>query len=59
MPHTILRVPKDGMIEGFNAALAERGIVADPAQLVAAMRLQKFYDDLLAFKAARRNRCLR
>ena len=32
------------MIEGFNAALAERGIVADPAQLVAAMRLQKFYD---------------
>ncbi|MBI5898126.1 MAG: cell division protein ZapE [Rhodocyclales bacterium] len=56
MPHTILNVPKDGMIEGFNAALAERGIVADPAQLVAAMRLQKFYDDLLAFKAARRSK---
>ncbi len=44
------------MIEGFNAALRERGIVADPAQLIAAMRLQKFYDDLVAFKAARRNR---
>ncbi len=56
MPHKILNVPKDGMIEGFNAALAARGIVADPAQLVAAMRLQKFYDDLLAFKAARRNK---
>jgi len=56
MPHRILKVPKDGMIEGFNAALAARGIVADPAQLVAAMRLQKFYDDLVAFKAARRSR---
>src|SRR5690242_1141431 len=54
MPHKILKVPKDGMIEGFNAALNERGIVADPAQLTAAMRLQQFYDDLLAFKAARR-----
>lgn len=56
MPHRILNVPKDGMIEGFNAALAARGIVADPAQLVAAMRLQKFYDELLALKAARRGR---
>ena len=44
------------MIEGLNAALAERGIQADPAQQAAALRLQKFYDDLLAFKAARRNR---
>ena len=56
MPHTILNVPKDGMIEGFNAALALRGIQADPAQLVAAQRLQKFYDDLLALKAARRSK---
>jgi cell division protein ZapE len=56
MPHKILNVPKDGMIEGFNAALAARGIVADPAQLIAAMRLQKFYDELLALKAARRGR---
>ena len=56
MPHKILKVPKDGMIEGFNAALTERGIEADPAQLIAARRLQKFYDDLLAFKAARRGR---
>ncbi|NJD35048.1 MAG: AFG1 family ATPase [Betaproteobacteria bacterium] len=56
MPHKILKVAKDGMIEGFNAALALRGIEADPAQLVAARRLQKFYDDLLALKAARRSR---
>lgn len=56
MPHNILNVAKDGMIEGFNAALAARGIEADPAQLIAARRLQKFYDDLLAFKVARRGR---
>jgi cell division protein ZapE len=56
MPHRILNVPKDGMIEAFNRALAGRGIVADPAQLMAAMRLQQFYEELLAFKAARRSR---
>ncbi|MCM2307344.1 MAG: cell division protein ZapE [Sulfuritalea sp.] len=56
MPHKILKVPKYGMIEGFNAALAARGIEADPAQLVAARRLQQFYDELLALKAARRSR---
>ncbi len=44
------------MIEGLNAALKERGIQADPAQQAAALRLQKFYDDLLAFKAARRSK---
>jgi cell division protein ZapE len=56
MPHRILNVPKDGMIRAFNSALTCRGIVADPAQLMAAMRLQQFYDELLAFKAARRSR---
>jgi cell division protein ZapE len=55
-PHRILNVPKNGMIEAFNAAMEERGIVADPAQLTAAMRLQQFYDELVAFKAARRTR---
>ncbi len=54
-PHDILNVPRDGMIAAFNAALGERGIHADAAQSRAATRLQKFYDDLLAFKAARRN----
>ncbi len=56
MPHRILNVPKNGMIEGFHAVMASRGIVADPAQLNAAMRLQQFYDELLAFKAARRSK---
>ena len=55
-PHAILNVPADGMIRAFNRSLADRGIVADPAQLMATMRLQQFYDDLLAFKAARRTR---
>lgn len=54
MPHKILKVPRAGMIESFNAALAARGIAADPAQDIAAIRLQKLYDDLLALKVARR-----
>jgi cell division protein ZapE len=44
---------QQAMIDGFNAALTERGIVADDAQKAAALRLQKFYDELMAFKAAR------
>jgi cell division protein ZapE len=56
LPHRLLNVPKDGMIRAFNEALTGRGIVADPAQLMAAMRLQQFYDELIAFKAARRSR---
>ena len=44
------------MIRAFNEAMAARGCVADPTQLLAAMRLQQFYDDLVAFKAARRTR---
>jgi len=54
--HRILDVPEDGMIRAFDAALAARGIVADEAQVAAARRLQTFYDDLIAFKAARRTK---
>lgn len=56
MPYRILKVAKDGMLKAFNAALNKRGMVADATQLAAAQRLQKFYDELLALKAARRNR---
>ncbi|PKO83976.1 MAG: cell division protein ZapE [Betaproteobacteria bacterium HGW-Betaproteobacteria-11] len=56
MAYRILNVPKDGMIEAFDAALTRRGIVADPAQHAAAQHLQRFYDELLTLKAARRNR---
>jgi cell division protein ZapE len=55
-PHHILNVPKHGMIDAFNAALAARGIVADEAQQAAVIRLQTFYDELIAFKAARRTK---
>ena len=44
------------MIDAFDAALTARGIVADEAQRTAAVRLQDFYDGLLALKAARRTR---
>jgi cell division protein ZapE len=56
MPHRILNVPRHGMIDGFNQALAQRGICADAAQQAAALRLQDFYDALIAFKAKRRTR---
>ncbi len=55
MPYRVLNVPKNGMIDAFEAALKERGSVADPAQQAAAERLQDFYDGLIAFKASRRN----
>ncbi|MCX7898267.1 MAG: cell division protein ZapE, partial [Rhodocyclaceae bacterium] len=44
------------MIRAFEAALAARGIVADDAQRRAAERLQRLYDELIAFKAARRTK---
>ena len=56
MPHRILNVPKNGMIDAFNTALAVRGIEADDAQQAAVVRLQAFYDALVAFKAARRTK---
>ena len=52
--HRILNVPEDGMIRAFDAALAARGIEPDEAQQAAAMRLQGFYDELVAFKGMRR-----
>jgi len=56
MPHNILNVPEQGMIEAYQAQLAERGFQADPAQWTAVQRLQQLYSELLAFKAARRSR---
>lgn len=56
MAHHLLDAHRNGMIRAFAAALAARGIVADPAQQAAAERLQRFHDELMAFKAARRTR---
>lgn len=39
------------MQKAFEAALKARDLIPDEAQLVAARRLQKFHDDLLAFEA--------
>ena len=52
--HLILNVPEKGMLERFAEVAAERGITPDAAQNAAAERLQRFYEELLEFKAARR-----
>ena len=39
----------------YNRTLAERGYQADHAQLAAVTRLQRFYDDWVAFKGKRSN----
>ncbi len=39
----------------YNRTLAERGYKADHAQLAAVTRLQRFYDDWVAFKGKRSN----
>jgi len=56
MAHHFLDAHRDGMIRAFAAALTARGIVADPAQQAAAERLQRFHDELITFKLARRTR---
>ncbi len=52
--HEILGVSRTGMLDAFREIINSRGIQADEAQERAVARLQKYYDDLLAFKAARR-----
>lgn len=53
MPHKKLNVPARGMLEAYEALLADRGFVADAAQMAAASRLQQLYSELLTFKVAR------
>ena len=53
MPHTNLKVPERGMLDAYQAMLAERGFTADAAQSAAAERLQRLYYDLLSFKVSR------
>lgn len=52
--HLILNVPEKGMLERFAEEVKQRGITPDAAQAAAADRLQRFYEELLEFKAARR-----
>ncbi len=56
MPHRILRVAENGMLDAYEAQLRARGFRSDPAQRAAVQRLQQLYGELLHFKAARRTR---
>ena len=53
MPHRKLSVPEFGVIEAYEAKLAERGYAPDDTQRTAAGRLQQLYTELLEFKVAR------
>ena len=53
MPHKKLNVSPTGMLDAYNALLAERGYVADAAQMAAANALQNLYTQLLQFKIHR------
>lgn len=53
MPHRLLNVPQNGMLEAYENQLRIRGFKSDPEQRAAALRLQALYGELLAFKAAR------
>ncbi len=55
MPHSVLNVSETGMVDAYQAALAERGFQADPSQRAAVQRLQTLYSELLGFKVARRS----
>jgi predicted ATPase len=54
MPHRILKVSENGMLDAYEAQRKARGYKSDPAQRAAAQRLQQLYTELIAFKAARR-----
>ncbi|MDR0717205.1 MAG: AFG1 family ATPase [Azoarcus sp.] len=55
-PHKILDAPEHGVLDACASKLRARGHEAGAAQRAAAMRLQRLYTELLAFKAARRNK---
>ncbi len=45
-----------GMLSAFLGQCAERGFTPDEAQMLAARRLQKLYEELIAFKQKRRTK---
>ncbi|MCL2021263.1 MAG: cell division protein ZapE [Betaproteobacteria bacterium] len=53
MPHQKLQVSERGMLDAYEARLAERGFQADAQQWAAAECLQRLYTQLLHFKVAR------
>ncbi len=55
MPHRVLNVPQNGVLEAYEASLIARGYQSDPAQRKAIARLQVMYNELLDFKVARQS----
>ena len=53
MAHRILDYAPNGMLDAFDIELKTRGYTADPAQRMAAERLQQLYTELMEFKIAR------
>ncbi|MEI7612800.1 MAG: cell division protein ZapE [Betaproteobacteria bacterium] len=53
--HKVLKVPKRGMLDAYEAVLASHGFSADSAQRAAAERLQHLYTELLSFKVVRQS----
>lgn len=56
VPQPAGRVGDGPVCAGFSAALAARGSAPDAAQRAAARRLERLFDELVAFKTARRTR---
>ena len=54
MAYRKLNVPQHGVLDAYKNLLDERGYVADEAQQAAADRLQRLYEELLAFKIKRK-----
>src|SRR5574340_278921 len=59
MRHRAQGAAREGMLGAFEHALAARGMHADESQYAAAQRLQRLYQELIAFKAARASRIKR
>ena len=53
MAYRKLNVPQRGMLDAYENLLANRGFVADEAQMRAARALQALYENLLQFKVQR------
>ena len=53
MAYRKLNVPQRGMLDAYENLLANRGFVADEAQMRAARALQALYENLLQFKVHR------
>lgn len=54
--HRNARISDQAVVANFRSALAKRQVMPDEQQVLVASRLQRLFDDLLAFKHARRTK---